>query len=419
MTNLSMTNKRPAIWRATFLLGFLLLGLPECAKADKVTDWNAIGSTALANAGNGGAAGAVDLAYMHIAIYDAVNAIDRRYTVFAVSPSNVPPGASEEAASVEAAYRVLINLYPTQAAFLDAQYAASLATIPDGAAKSAGMAVGAEVAALFLASRTGDGRNAPVTYAPGSGPGVWVPTSNAPPAMPWLGNMRPFAIESPSQFRPDPPPDLNSADWATDYDEVKRLGALNSTERTPEQTTSARFYLDPGVVQAGRGFRKLALDRNLSLADNARLFAVLYVTIADSVIAGWEAKYYYGFWRPVTAIRAGDTDGNANTQPDPSWSPLATTPNHPEFPSAHAFADTAWAEALRRFFGTKKIVFTLSSTTTGTEMTFNNTNHIIASVIEARIYAGFHYRNSCVQGTIIGKKVAKWVARHYFRRIHN
>lgn len=419
MLSLSTINTRLAIWRTPFLLALALLCLPGCAKADKVTDWNAIGSTAIANTGRGGAVGAVDLAYMHIAIYDAVNAIDRRYTVFAVTPSNVPPGSSEEAATVEAAYRVLINLFPAQATFLNAQYTASLATIPDGSPKTNGMAVGAEVAALFLASRVGDGRNADVTYTPGSGPGAWVPTSNAPPATPWLGQMRPFAIESPSQFRPDPPPALDSDQWAADYNEVKRLGALNSAERTPEQTTIARFYLDPGIVQAGRGFRKLALDRNMSLVDNARLFAVLYVTAADAVIAGWESKYYYGFWRPVTAIRAGDTDGNPNTEGDPTWSPLSTTPNHPEYAAAHAFTDTAWAEALRHFFGTKKIDFTLSSTTTGTEINFNDTDDMIKLVTEARIYAGFHYRNSCVQGTVLGKKVAKWVAKNYFLRVDN
>jgi hypothetical protein len=417
MLSFSTINGKLAVWRKTVLLVLALLGMPLCAKADKVTDWNAIGSTAIANAGSGGTQGAIDLAYMHIAIYDAVNAIDRRYTVFAVSPSKVRPGASEEAATVEAAYRILINLFPTQATFLDAQYTTSLATIADGTSKVNGMAVGAQVAALFLASRAGDGRNAPITYTPGSGPGAWVPTSNAPPATPWLGQMRPFAIDSPSQFRPDPPPALDSNQWAADYNEVKRLGALNSTERTPEQTTIARFYLDPGVVQAGRGFRKLALGRKMSLADNARLFAVLYVTLADSVIAGFEAKYHYGFWRPVTAIRAGDTDGTPDTEADPTWSPLSTTPNHPEYPAAHAFADAAWAEALRHFFGTKQIDFTLSSTTTATEMTFDNTDDIIKSVIEARIYAGFHYRNSCVQGAVIGKKVAKWVAKHYFLRL--
>ncbi|HSF25737.1 MAG TPA: vanadium-dependent haloperoxidase [Blastocatellia bacterium] len=419
MLSVNTMKVKPALWRMMFLLALTLLGLPECAKADKVTDWNAIGSTAIANAGRGGPPGPIDLAYMHIAIYDAVNAIDRRYTVFAVSPSNVPPGSSEEAAAVEAAYRVLINLFPAQATFLNAQYTASLATIPDGQAKTNGMAVGAEVAALFLASRAGDGRNAVVICTPGSGPGAWVPTSSAPPATPWLGEMRPFAIESPSQFRADPPPPLDSDQWAADYNEVKRLGALNSADRTPEQTTIARFYLDPSIVQAGRGFRKLALDCNLGLADNARLFAVLYVTAADSAIAGWESKYYYGFWRPVTAIRAGDTDGNPDTEADPTWLPLTTTPNHPEYPSAHTFIDAAWIEALRHFFGTKKIDFTLSSTTTGTEINFNNTDDMIRLVTEARIYAGFHYRNSCVQGTIIGKKVAKRVARKYFLRADN
>jgi hypothetical protein len=405
---------KSALCLVTALLSLVLC---DSARADVVTDWNDIGSTVIANAGRGGAVGAIDLAYMHIAIYDAVNAIDRRYTVFAVSPSNVPPGSSEEAATVEAAYRVLVNLFPTQSTFLNAQYAASLATIPNGAAKTNGMGVGAEVAALFLASRAGDGRNANITYTPGSGPGAWVPTSNAPPATPWVGQMRPFAIKSPSQFRPDPPPPLGSDQWAKEYDEVKRLGALNSTERTPEQTTLARFYLDPGIVQAGLGFRKLALARGLRLADNARLFALLYVTTADAVIAGWEAKYYYGFWRPVTAIRAGDTDGNPGTEADPTWSPLTATPNHPEYPSAHAFADTAWAEALRHFFGTKKIDFTLSSTTTGTEIDFDNTDDLKKLVTEARIYAGFHFRNSCIQGEVIGKRIAKWVAKKYFLRL--
>jgi hypothetical protein len=419
MLSLCTINARLPICRTTFLLALALLCLPECAKADKVTDWNDIGSTAIANAGRGGPVGAIDLAYMHIAIYDAVNAIDRRYTVFAVSPSSVPPGSSEEAATVEAAYRVLVNLFPAQATFLNAQYAASLVTIPDGPAKTNGMAVGAEVAVLFLASRAGDGRNAVVIYTPGSGPGAWVPTSSAAPVTPWLGQMRTFAIESPSQFRPDPPPALGSDQWAADYNEVKRLGALNSTERTPEQTTIARFYFDPSILQPGRGFRKLALERNMSLADNARLFALLYVTTADAVIAGWQAKYYFGFWRPVTAIREGDTDGNPGTDADPTWSALSATPNHPEYPSAHTFTDAAWAEALRHFFGTKKIDFTLSSTTTGTEIDFDNTDDMIKLVTEARIYAGFHYRNSCVQGTILGKKVAKWVAKYYFLRLDN
>jgi len=395
----------------------MLLPVAPIAKADKVTDWNAIGAQVLVNGGNAGAAGSVDMAYMHIAIYDSVNAIEGGYSVFAVSPSNVPPGASAEAATVEAAYCILSSLYPAQAAYLNAQYAASLGTIPDGQAKLDGISVGDEVATRFLASRVGDGRGANVPYTPGSGPGAWIPTSPAPPAMVWLSQMRPFAIESPSQFRPEPPPSLTSDEWAADYNEVKQMGALNSSERTPEQTSLGRFFLDPGVPQIGDGLRRLAIDRGLSLKDNARLFAQIYVAQADATIAGWDSKYHYGFWRPITAIRAGDTDGNPNTDADPTWRPLATTPNHPEYLSAHLFVDGAYSETLRLFFGTKKIIVMLSSTTTGTSMTFTNTDDIPKAVTDARIFAGFHYRTSCVRGNVLGMKVAKYVAKKYFQPV--
>ena len=409
--------RKIAALKFALLLSLVLLSVTPIAKADKVTDWNAIGAQTLLVAGNAGAAGSVDMAYMHIAIYDSVNALEGGYTVFAVSPSNVPPGASAEAATVEAAYRTLRHLYPAQAAYLDAQYAASLATIPDGQAKLDGIAVGNQVAALFLTSRVGDGRGANVPYTPGTGPGAWIPTSAAPPAAVWLSHMRPFAIESPTQFRPEPPPLLDSDEWAADYNEVKRLGALNSTERTPEQTTLGRFFLDPGVPQVAAGLRRLAIERGLSLKDNARLFAQLYVAQADATIAGWDSKYHYGFWRPITAIRAGDTDGNPNTVADPTWTPLGTTPNHPEYLSAHAFVDGAWTETLRRFFGTKKLDVTMPSTTTGTSMSFSNTDDIVKAVEDARVFAGFHYRTSCVRGAVLGRKVAKYVAKNYFQPV--
>ena len=406
-----------AVWKIALLLSFVLLPLATSVKADKVTDWNAIGAQAVLNAGTAGAVGTVDMASMHIAIYDAVNAIEGGYRVFAVSPANVPPGASADAATVEAAYRTLRHLLPAQAAYLDAQYAASLATIPDGQAKLDGIAVGAEVATLFLASRLGDGRGANVPYTPGTGPGAWIPTSATPPVAVWLSQMRPFAIESPTQFRPEPPPALYGDEWAADYNEVKRLGALNSSERTPEETTLGRFFLAPGVPQVAGGLRQLAIERGLSLKDNARLFAQIYVAQADATIAGWDSKYHYSFWRPITAIRAGETDGNPNTEADPTWTPLATTPNHPEYLSAHAFVDGAWTETLRQFFGTKKLNVTLSSTTTGTSMMFTNTDDIPKAVTDARIFAGFHYRTSCVRGAVLGKKVAKYVAKNYFQPI--
>lgn len=401
-----------------FLSALLFFAAPQVVSADKVTDWNEIGAQAVLNTGRAGAVGTIDLAYMHIAIYDAVNAIQPGYTVFAVTPSSVPAGASPEAAAVEAAYRVLIAILPAQASYINQQYAISIASIPDSQSKTDGMAVGAEVAALFLASRVGDGRNANVTYTPGTGPGAWIPTSAALPAAPWLAQMRPFGIVSSSQFRPDPPPALGSAEWAEDYNEVKRMGSVNSAHRTSEQTTLARVFLDPGITQVAKTFRQLAIDKGLSLRDNARLFAYLYVAQGDATIAGFNAKYHHGFWRPITAIRNGDTDGNPDTEADPAWSPLATTPNHPEYVSAHAFVEGAWTEVLREFFGTKKLNLTISSTTTGTSMSFSNTDDVNKAVTDARIFAGFHYRSGCVRGTVLGRKVADYVGKNHFLTIH-
>jgi hypothetical protein len=405
-----------AAWSAV-LLSLLLLSVTPIVKADKVTDWNAIGAQVLITGGNAGAAGSVDMAYMHIAIYDSVNAIEGGYTVFAISPSNVPPGASTEAATVEAAYRVLKSLYPAQAAYLLAQRDASLDSIPDDQAKLDGIAVGAEVATLFLMSRMGDGRNANVPYTPGTGPGAWIPTSPAPPAVVWLSQMRLFAIESPTQFRPEPPPSLDSDEYTNDYNEVKEMGSLNSSARTTEETTLGRFFLAPGVPQVADALRRLAIARGLSLKDNARFFAQAYVAQADATIAGWDSKYHYGFWRPITAIRAGDTDGNPNTEADPTWAPLSTTPNHPEYLSAHAFVEGAWTETVRQFFGTKKLHITMTSTITGTSMSFSSTDDVVKAVEDARVFAGFHFRTSCVRGAVLGKKVAKYVAKNYFQPV--
>lgn len=398
------------------ILVFFVSLYVSIARADKVADWNAVASQVLLNTNRGGAQGTIDLAYVHIAVYDAVNASDGTpYSVFVVSPTNVPSGASSEAAAVEAAYRVLINRFPAQSAYLDAQYAASLATIPNGQGKTDGISVGAEVAALFLASRAGDGWNANITIPLGSGPGAWVPTNTNPPAVQWAARMRPFAIESNSQFRADPPPALTSDEWAADYNETKLVGSLNSSFRTPEQTTLARFFLAPGGPQLHAGIRRISLEHGLTLSENARLFALISVSSGDASIAGMETKYHYQLWRPITAIRAGDSDGNPNTLADPTWTPLANTPNHPEYPSAHAFATGAVAEALRQFFGTKRLTITLESSTTGTSMTFESTDDLTKAVDDARIFAGLHYRTACVRGGVVGMRVAKFVAQNYFQ----
>jgi hypothetical protein len=419
---LSLTRNHKFSLKLTIILfSAALLCLPRTASADVVTDWNRIATTAESNINRtNNALIAMDLAYMHIAIYDAVNAIDRRHTVFAIRPTNVPARASKKAAAVEAAYRVIRTMIPQQAAYFDAQYTLSMAAIPDGPAKADGIAVGANTAVLFLDSRVGDGRNdTSITYTPGSGPGVWVPTppSFSAAATPWLAVMRPFTIESPSQFRADGPPALGSRQYQEDFNETKRFGAINSTERTPEQTTLARFYFDVTTLQEAAGLRGLAVAKDLSTADSARLYAQVYVSVADAQIAGWDSKLYYGFWRPITAIRNADTDDNPATETDPNWAPMTSTPSHPEYPSAHAFISNAYTESIRQFFGTKKLDITLSSVNTGTTMTYNHTDDIGKDINDARIYAGFHFRTACVHGAVIGDKVARYVAKNYFKPV--
>ncbi len=421
LTTLGSRRGRQSLKLASLLLAVVFLSLPECAKADKVTNWNEIGVTSAVNAGRGAPAIGIDMAYVHIAIFDAVNAIDGRCRVFAVTPSRRRADASKEAAVAAAAYYVLRMLHPSQIAYLEVQYAASIATIPDGRAKTDGIAIGFDVALQFMASRIGDGRDAVIPYTPGTGPGVWNPTppANSPAQFAWVAHMRPFAMRSASSFRPEPPPALDSREWADDFNEVKTMGAVNSAARTPEQTEIGRFYLDSPNVQAARGYRALAEEKGMDLADNARLFAILYVSVADALIANFDSKYYYNFWRPVTAIRNADTDGNPNTEADPTWLPLAPTPPFPEYLGAHSTLTSAYCEALVQFFGTKRIHFVLTSTTTGTTHEFNNTDNIVREVNNARVWSGFHFRTSDVRGAALGKRVGKYVARNYFRRFGN
>jgi len=418
---------RSLVQRSGLLLVLLLsLGTlsPSIVHADAVSDWSAIATTAaVVNAKRTPPAATFDLAYVHAAIYDAVNAIDRRYTPFAVRLHHVPVSASQEAATAAAAYTVLKTLYPTQQTFLDSSYASALAAIPDGPSKDEGIAIGSTVATKFLALRADDGRDANITYTFGSGPGVYqlTPGSPAPPIAPlspWVAKAKPFALKSPDQFRPGGPPRLTSHKWAKDYNETKDYGALNNSLRTPEQTEIGLFYgVENPVIQYNRIFRNFAATQGFSVADSARFFGQLYVTSADSFIAGWDAKYYFNFWRPVTAIRAGDTDGNDNTVAEPGWLPLVVTPPHPEYPAAHGTFTGSYATFLRLFFETKNVYITLTSTAVATPRSFDNTDDLIKEIIDARIFGGMHYRISGEDGIVVGKKIAKWVARHYFRPV--
>jgi hypothetical protein len=388
------------------------------ASADVITDWNATAESVLVAKGHQGPPG---YAFVHIAMYDAVNAIDGRYQVFAVTPMTSPRGASKEAAAAAAAYTVLRTAYPDQATLLDAAYEKSLASVPGGPPKEKGIVVGTEVANAWLALREGDGREAQVPYVHGPAlPGVYQRT---PPALanalaPWLAEMRPFAMTSPSQFRAYGPPDLTSERYAKDVAMVKALGSATSTERTAKETEIARFYTESPTTFFSHNLREFAAGKNLGVAGNARLFAMVFVTAADSMIACWDSKYHHNFWRPITAITTTLDDGNPATEYDPAWTPLAPTPPHPEYPAGHGCVSTGYAEALRHFFGTPYVKVTLTSSVAGSAPhVFQHTNEMVDEIVMARVFGGMHFQTSVEHGAIIGRQVGRLVARNHFRPI--
>lgn len=399
----------------------LLIG-PAAMAQNAVTDWNAIavtaarGSTVAPGSATAGGTG-IYLAYTHLAVYNAVNAIDGRFEPYKYSLT-APAGASADAAAIEAAYRTLVYLLPDRVGFLSPLYINSLAAIPNGLDKTNGQSVGLASANALIALRTGDGRGANVPYTFPSSPvaGVWILTPGAAaPQTPWVGQMRPFTFDDPAQFLPDePPPDLLSSTWADDYNQVKTLGAANSTVRTPQQTEIGRFWMDHTTTQYAQMLRAKATELNLSLADTARLFAMAYAAEADALIGCFNAKYHFSFWRPVTAIRNGDIDGNADTVADANWSPLATTPSHPEYPAAHGCLTGALADILKAYMGSPNLSISVDSAVTGTTHTFSNVREWQNEVEFARIYAGFHYHHSVVQGIVLGHKVAQHVLVNYF-----
>ena len=387
---------------------------------DMVLDWNAHAANAIVGvAGLRPERGLIRLAMVQVAIYDAVNAIDGYpFQAYGVSPNVISP-ASPQAATAAAAHDVLVALFPAQQADLETKYLASLATITDGPAKINGISVGQQTAAGILALRANDGRDAVVPYTPGSGPGVWMPTPPPflPAAAPEAAHVQPFALNSPSQFRAEPPPELTSKTWTRDYNEVKSLGSATSTTRTPEQTDIGRFWSDQPILQWNRAWRNISVAQGLSLSDNARFFAMLATASADAIIACWDSKYFYNFWRPVTAIRAGDTDGNPDTEADSSWIGLVVTPNHPEYPAAHGCFSGASSHTLKFFFGRNNFDFTVDSNVaslTNPQRSFSSFSQALDEVLDARVYGGMHYRNSTAAGAKIGKQVSKNVTRHFF-----
>ena len=417
-------------FRAVAVISLALALCGVAAAQNAVIDWNAIAVTAALNGdqaispgSNTSGGTSLYLAYTHLAIYDAVNAIDHRFQPYGAEIP-APAGASIDAAIISAAYNTLISYFPGQYDALTMQYMAALAVIPNGQAKDDGVMVGKASADSIIAMRAGDGLGANVPYIFPAGPtaGVWIPTPPAHllPLTPWAGQMVPFTMSSASQFLPDePPPALTSAQWADDYNQVKTLGAVNSTVRTPQQTEIGLFWTEQTSKQYARAFRALAVGHALNTSDTARLFAMLWTAVADSFIGCYNAKYHFGFWRPVTAIQNGGIDGNSATAPDATWMPLGVTPNHPEYPAGHACLTGAVATILKGYFATPNVNFTVSSTVFNPAHvhTFNSAKDLEKEVEYARIYAGFHYHHSVLQGLLLGQHVAQQVLVNFFQPV--
>jgi VCPO second helical-bundle domain len=412
------------------LLAALALGLGGSAAVSRahaqpaapdtyVDYWDGVANQAFTAASTTPPDGAVISAYVGIAVYDSVMAIRGGYEPFAVDV-DAPRGASPEAAVVAAAYAILVHYLPAQrAAIFDPAYEQSLGTIPDSLAKEDGVATGEFVARVFIRQRADDGFRVPVQYIPPDPPipGVWIPTAPSPPLGTYMPNMTPFSLRRPSQFRPGGPPRLSSRRWARDYNEVKEIGSRTSTTRTPEQTVAARFWGEPPIQQAHGSYRKFITDHGLDIVDASRFMAMTTVVAADALIACFDAKYHYAFWRPITAIRAGDTDGNPDTVADPSWLHLLpATPNHPEYPSAHSCLTPATGLVIARFLGTREIDFTIPSLTGLGDRHYDRVSDLEYEVTNARIWGGIHYRTSVEVGTELGKKVERQVLAHHFHR---
>jgi hypothetical protein len=349
------------------------------------------------------------MAILHLAMFDAVNSIEPRYKPYKIRLPATPDTSKEAAAA--AAGAVLVKLVPDAAADVQSALTSYLATLPDGEAKANGIRLGQEVAANILAAREKDGASAADAYRPRTKPGVYIPT---PLTVGWpLASMTPFVLTSPSQFRAKPPPSLKSAEWAKDYNEIKELGAKNSPKRTARQTEDARFWLLVGPRAYNPLPRQIVIAKNMALLDSARFMGLYSVALADAAIAFFEGKYKYEFWRPMTAIRNGDIDGNPATERDASWQPLDATPMHPEYPCAHCVQSSTAAAVVQGSLGSDDIpeVALTSPFVPGVTHGFTNLRAFTDEVANARIYAGFHYRFSTIAGREMGQKIGAYVIK--------
>jgi hypothetical protein len=429
-------------WRIAFLaaVSFRTIMSLTPVRADAVTDWNLTARSASIAAGLSSPDGSVDplhesriFAMMHAAIHDALNAIDRRFEPYA-SDAQAPADASSEAAVAAAAHDVLIVLFgqipdppfpPAVAsmALIEAAYDAALASLPDSPAKTEGIQAGQQAAAAILALRAGDGSDAPFldfNYVPGSNPGnfQFIPGFPFAAGTGW-GDVTPFVLNFSSQYHAQPPYLLTSKKYAADFNEVKSLGAANSTSRSAEQTEIALFWMESSVLGWNRIAQIVSAEHGLDLWENARLFALLNLASADGYIADFQNKYTYQFWRPITAIRAADTDHNPGTVADPTWESLRPTPAAPDYTSGHSVQGGAWSEVLARFFNTDNVSFSTTSTTLpGVTRSFTSFSRAADENGDSRVYIGFHFRHAVEEGIKLGRKVGKVAVLHFLRPVH-
>jgi hypothetical protein len=401
-----MTPRRWQIGVFVGLLAAATLAGPTRAHADVVTDANAKAAD-VASKHPATPISVRMMAIVQVSVFDAVSAAGGRYPAFRAKIT-AAPGASVEAAVAAATRTVLLKLMPMQQATIEADYQNALRSVPDGPARAAGIAVGEQSATAVLASCAEDGAMAPDTYRPHTTPGVYVPTLL--PAVPHWGKRKPWVMTSGDQFRPGPPPSLSSEVWKRDLNEIKALGAKNSTQRTPEQTAIARFWEATAPAVYWPVARSVATRAGRDVADNARLLAAAAVAMDDALIAVFDAKYAYNFWRPITAIR--NSEGDAR---DPGWTPFIDTPMHPEYPCAHCIVSSSLGAVLAAELGSgpTPTLSSSSSTAAGAVRTWNSVGDFVQEVAVARIYDGVHYRNSTEVGTAMGAKVGELAAKRF------
>ena len=388
-----------------WLITTLTAAFAGLARADVIMDWNAKADAIAAEKQVLPAPHSRVISMMHVAMFEAVNAIDRRYTPYKLDLV-ADRSTSRDAAAATAAHDVLLSIYPDLKPDLDAALATSLAAVADAESKSAGVELGRQAAQGIIALRANDGSAAPESYRPHTRPGVYVPTTV--PQFSTVGATTPWILESGSQFRPGPPPALDSETWTRDVNEIRELGARNSAIRTPEQTTIGRFWFFVGARTYNPIVRQAAMAKGMDLVDCARLFALTSMAGNDALVAVFDAKYTYNLWRPITAIRNADITQNPATPRDASWLPLGETPMHPEYPCAHCITSAAIASVLQAVVGDEFGEFSLTSPTApGVTRKWSQLQDYSTEVSNARIYAGFHYRFSTEVGSAMGKKIGE------------